>query len=78
MYDSIKQSNSSLKRRPKKVLEDCIDRVLVVLKEEQDDSDSVEGDFEGLEEENGPKLKVCYHSPWVRPRLRVLGTQYHE
>lgn len=57
VYDSIKSSNSSLKRRPKKLLEDSIDRVLLVLKEEQDDSDSVDGDFEGLEEA-APQIKV--------------------
>ena len=57
VYDSIKNSNSSLKRRSKKLLEDSIDRVLLVLKEEQDDSDSVDGDFEGLEEA-APPLKV--------------------
>ncbi|KAM0155512.1 hypothetical protein ACHAQE_005400 [Botrytis cinerea] len=56
VYDSIKNSNSSLKRRSKKLLEDSIDRVLLVLKEEQDDSDSVDGDFEGLEEA-APPLK---------------------
>ncbi|KAI9643924.1 Ribosome biogenesis ATPase rix7 [Ciborinia camelliae] len=56
VYDSIKNSNSSLKRRSKKLLEDSIDRVLLVLKEEQDESDSVDGDFEGLEEA-APPLK---------------------
>ncbi|KAJ8062342.1 hypothetical protein OCU04_008888 [Sclerotinia nivalis] len=56
VYDSIKNSNSSLKRRSKKLLEDSIDRVLLVLREEQDDSDSVDGDFEGLEEA-APQLK---------------------
>ncbi|KFX87645.1 hypothetical protein O988_09337, partial [Pseudogymnoascus sp. VKM F-3808] len=49
VYDSIKNSNSSLKRRPKKLLEDSIDRVLLVIKEEQDDSEaSMDGDFEGI------------------------------
>lgn len=57
VYDSIKHSNSSLKRRSKKLLEDSIERVLLVLKEEQDDSDSLDGDFEGLEEPV-PQLKV--------------------
>jgi ribosome biogenesis ATPase len=51
-----------LKRRSKKLLEDSIDRVLLVLREEQDDSESMDGDFEGLEEP-GPVLKVhIYHS----------------
>lgn len=38
-----------MKRRPKKLLEDSIDRVLLVIKEEQDDSEaSLDGDFEGI------------------------------
>ncbi|KAH8601013.1 P-loop containing nucleoside triphosphate hydrolase protein [Bisporella sp. PMI_857] len=48
VYDAIKRSNSSLKRRSKKLLEDSIDRVLIVMREEQDDNDSLEGDFEGI------------------------------
>ncbi|KAL2073343.1 hypothetical protein VTL71DRAFT_10667 [Oculimacula yallundae] len=56
IYDSIKRSNSGLKRRPKKLLEDSIERVLNVIKEELDDSDSMDGDFEGIEEP-GPQLK---------------------
>ena len=50
VYDSIKHSNSSLKRRSKKLLEDSIDRVLRVLEEERDDSESLDGDFAGIEE----------------------------
>jgi ribosome biogenesis ATPase len=38
-------------------LEDSIERVLLVLKEEQDDSDSLAGDFDGIEEPP-PVLKV--------------------
>lgn len=57
VYDSIKHSNSSLKRRSKKLLQDSIDRVLLVLREEQDDSESLDGDFEGLEDPV-PQLKV--------------------
>ncbi|KUJ18106.1 AAA-domain-containing protein [Mollisia scopiformis] len=56
VYDSIKRSNSSLKRKSKKLLEDSIDRVLLVMREEQDDSDSLDGDFDGIEEV-GPQLK---------------------
>ncbi|ELR02616.1 hypothetical protein VC83_04085 [Pseudogymnoascus destructans] len=49
VYDSIKNSNSSLRRRPKKLLDDSIDRVLLVIKEEQDDSEaSLDGDFDGI------------------------------
>lgn len=57
VYDSIKNSNSSLKRRSKKLLQDSIDKILLVLREEQDDSDSLDGDFDGIEEEP-PRLKV--------------------
>lgn len=59
VYNYIKTSNSSLKRRPKKLLEDSIDRVLLVLREEQvqDDGESLDGDFDGIEEAV-PQLKV--------------------
>lgn len=60
VYESIKHSNSSLKRRSKKLLEDSIERVLMVIKEEQDDSESMDGDFEGIEDGqplSGPVLK---------------------
>ncbi|KAA8652211.1 hypothetical protein EYZ11_010765 [Aspergillus tanneri] len=49
IYDTIKRSNSSLNRKPKRILEDSIERVVEVLGEEEDD-ESVEGDFGGLEE----------------------------
>jgi len=78
VYDSIKQSNSSLKRRPKKLLEDSIERVLLVLKEEQDDSESIDGDFDGLEEENGVKLKVCLFLFVMKRHLMIPGAQYYE
>ncbi|KAL1964315.1 hypothetical protein VTN77DRAFT_7135 [Rasamsonia byssochlamydoides] len=54
IYDTIKRSNSSLNRKPKKLLEDSIDRVLEVFQSDvlgDGESDSVEGDFEGLEED---------------------------
>ncbi|KAL2011774.1 hypothetical protein VTN00DRAFT_4492 [Thermoascus crustaceus] len=53
IYDTIKRSNSSLNRKPKKLLEDSIERVIEVVKSDvlgDDDEDSIEGDFEGLEE----------------------------
>jgi ribosome biogenesis ATPase len=58
VYDSIKHSNSSLKRRSKKLLEDSIDRVLLVLRDKQNDSDSLDDEFEDLEEDISPQLKV--------------------
>jgi ribosome biogenesis ATPase len=48
-----------LKRRSKKVLEDSIERVFLVLKEEEDDSESFNGDFDGTEDTE-PELKVQY------------------
>ncbi|KAJ5610771.1 hypothetical protein N7510_007490 [Penicillium lagena] len=53
IYDSIKRSNSSLNRKPKKLLEDSVERVLEVLKSDGldgDEEDSMDGDFEGLED----------------------------
>ncbi|OXV10642.1 hypothetical protein Egran_01594 [Elaphomyces granulatus] len=53
IYESIKRSNSSLNRKPKKLLEDSIERVLEVFQTDalgEVDSESLEGDFEGLED----------------------------
>lgn len=57
IYDSIKKSNSSLNRKPKRILEDSIERVVEVIKTDllgEDDDESVNGDFEGLEEQQLP------------------------
>lgn len=54
IYDRIKRSNSSLNRRSKKMLEDSIERVIDVIKADEDESDSIEGDFEGLEVKEDP------------------------
>lgn len=57
IYDTIKRSNSSLNRKPKRVLEDSIERVVEVVKSDvlgEDEEDSVNGDFEGLEEQAQP------------------------
>jgi ribosome biogenesis ATPase len=50
VYDYIQRSNSSLKRRPKKQLEDSIDRVIDVIREdesgdEEDELAELEGNF---------------------------------
>ncbi|KAJ5549806.1 hypothetical protein N7535_002252 [Penicillium sp. DV-2018c] len=52
IYETIKKSNSSLNRKPKRLIEDSLERVLEVIKADmgEDDEDSMEGDFEGLEE----------------------------
>lgn len=54
IYDTIKRSNSSLNRKPKRILEDSIERVVGVLGEDEDDS--IDGDFEGLEEQPAPPV----------------------
>lgn len=59
IYDNIKRSNSSLNRKPKKLLEDSIERVLEVFKTDVigDESESIDGDFEGLDDK--PAIQVC-------------------
>lgn len=52
VYDTIKHSNSSLKRKSKRLLEDSIERVLEVLRQEVSSGDelgSIEGSFEGID-----------------------------
>lgn len=58
IYDWIKTSNSSLKRRPKKQLEDSIERVLAVIQEdeESDEMASLDGDFGEQEEKQKPPI----------------------
>lgn len=43
MYDRIKRSNSSLKRKSKRLLEDSIERVIAVIKDEEPSDDVVSG-----------------------------------
>ena len=52
VYDKIKHSNSNLNRKSKRLLEDSIERVLAVLREDaasNDEVGSIEGDFDGIE-----------------------------
>lgn len=62
VYDTIKKSNSSLNRKPKKLLEDSIERVLEVIQADlaggDEESDSVNGNFEGLEDEKVDQVVV--------------------
>jgi ribosome biogenesis ATPase len=60
VYDWLQRSNSSLKRRPKKQLEDSLERVIDVIREDEsgDDEDEMaelEGDFAGNLEEKPVK-----------------------
>ena len=60
IHDWIKNSNSSLKRRPKKQLEDSIERVLAVIQEDESGEDemaSIDGDFGESEEPKAKKQK---------------------
>lgn len=69
IYDYISRSNSSLKRRSKKQLEDSIERVIDVIREDEsgDDEDemaALEGDFGG--EEKGKKDRS---SDWMNKQI---------
>lgn len=84
IYDTIKKSNSSLNRKPKRLIEDSLERVLEVVKADmgEDDEDSMEGDFEGLEE---PAVAVRYAlrifcSKWDEGLIGIAisGTQWNE
>lgn len=53
IQDHIQRSNSSLKRRPKKQLEDAIERVIDVMREDEEVSDDIadiEGDFGDMDD----------------------------
>ena len=65
VYDEIKRSNSSLSRKPKKLLEDSIERVLETL--EQDDeqdspSESINGEFDGIESSSSKRKSTASNS----------------
>ena len=69
VYDYISRSNSSLKRRPKKQLEDSIERVIDVIREDEsgDDEDEMaelEGDFGGEE-----KTKEAKSTDWMNRQI---------
>jgi ribosome biogenesis ATPase len=79
IYDWIKASNSSLKRRPKKQLEDSIERVLAVIQEdESDDMASIDGDFGEVEpKEDKPPLDIMNRqivSAWSTPAASGIAT----
>lgn len=52
IYDHIKSSNSSLKRRSKTLLEDSIERALQVLKDSRNESDSEDEKYFQVDESN--------------------------
>lgn len=73
VYDTIKRSNSSLNRKPKKLLEDSIERVLEVFQSDVLDaeSDSVNGDYEGLEDTQQEQV-VCFLFSFLQRRIFKL------
>ena len=81
VYDKIKRSNSSLNRKSKKLLEDSIDRVLDVLKQEAESEDevgSIEGDFPDMEKMdssivNGVNKSIV--SSWSKDASKMDGGQ---
>lgn len=76
IYDTIKRSNSSLNRKPKKLLEDSIERVLEVFQNDvlgDGESDSIDGDFDGLEEDK-QAIAVCFHTNNVSNFYLVAGS----
>ncbi|KAF1992714.1 AAA-domain-containing protein [Amniculicola lignicola CBS 123094] len=65
VYDWIKSSNSSLKRRPKKLLEDSIERVLGVIQADdsgEDEMASLDGDFGNPPEKAKPPIDIMNRS----------------
>ena len=83
VYQNIKKSNSSLNRKSKKLLEDSIERVLIVLKEEipsDNDSISIEGDFDAVEADgmsvqtsNGLNKSIV--GAWSKAKLSGSGSR---
>ncbi|KAI9678181.1 MAG: hypothetical protein M1817_006126 [Caeruleum heppii] len=78
VYERIKSSNSSLNRKSKKLLEDSIDRVISVIKDEEadDDAETPEGDFDGMQEDPVDEVNVMNKSIvglWSVPRSNQSG-----
>lgn len=68
IYDAIRRSNSSLNRKPKKLLEDSIERVLETI---QQDGESDSEEFANVEEERKPAsngLNKSIVGMWTTPR----------
>ena len=80
VYERIKRSNSSLNRKGKKLLEDSIERVLEVVKADMqgNEEESIEGDFEGLEEKTPVPVGLEHPSPRVMYMLREQGIKWSE
>lgn len=73
IYDHIQRSNSSLKRRPKKQLEDSIERVIDVIRDDEsgDDEDEMaelDGNF-GEEAEKAEKVVKDRSGDWMNKQI---------
>jgi ribosome biogenesis ATPase len=72
IQDYIQKSNSSLKRRPKKQIEDSIERVIDVMREDESEVDDeiadIEGDF-GEMEEKAQKEKESRSVDWMNKQI---------
>ena len=73
VYDEIKRSNSSLNRKPKKILEDSIERVLETMRQDTAQSDSEEGDLPMTPELARP-LSNGLNKSIVKAWSRTTGT----
>lgn len=70
VYDYIQRSNSSLKRRPKKQIEDSIDRVIDVIREDEEpDSEDEMAELEGDFTMDEPKDKKDRSSDWMNKQI---------
>ena len=72
VYDYIQRSNSSLKRRPKRQLEDSIERVIDVIREDEEPDDEDEDEMAELEGDfamDEPKEKKDRSSDWMNRQI---------
>ncbi|KAL9128004.1 MAG: hypothetical protein Q9217_003230 [Psora testacea] len=84
VYERIKRSNSSLNRKSKRLLEDSIERVLDVLKQDadarsDDEVGSMDGIFEGIDIGDPPNgtngINKSIVAAWAKSGTRPNGVQ---
>ncbi|KAL9104656.1 MAG: hypothetical protein Q9163_000399 [Psora crenata] len=82
VYERIKKSNSSLNRKSKRLLEDSIERVLEVLKQDveeakNDEIGSIQGSFDGSDIEGAPPatngVNKSIVAAWTKGAVRPSG-----
>lgn len=76
IYDYIQRSNSSLKRRNKKQLEESIERAIDVLREDENDSEEDEmADLEGnFADQSAPKPSTDRSGDWMNKQIVTQWT----